>query len=586
MQNSKQKGQSVKIDLRKFSIIKCISSGGFSNVYSIKENKTNQLYAAKVIKYSGEEDDYKKMINREITIMVYIKHPTIIKFYGYSLTDFRGDKNVTIIMELFKNGSLSDCLSKIKKGQNVSNYNNTARQIILIGIARAMKFLHQHCILHRDLKPGNVILDERLYPRIIDFGLSKFFEPGKVASITKQCGTPIYMAPEVIEDNVYNEKTDVYAFGILMYEVVTDQIPYPPYQRGDMADYKFKKNVIEKDYRPVFSIDVKKSIQELIELCWSKEPKKRPTFSELFDKLTSNNKKSIHDFYSENEEEEEEEENDIKNDHEENFKYFLDDVDIQKVQEYLSTIEETAEDLKDQVNFLSRENHEMKEKLTTNKNEIKRLKSEISKYKSELKFVPLIGSNESVLKFKVIFLGSTNVGKTTIINRIVSSTFSDHFKSTIQPSFKSIQLHVNGQLFELQLWDTAGQEQYRSLGTMYYRGAHAAIVVYDVTKQKTFDDIKSWIDDFRSINDSTYFICVVGNKNDLESEVKQDDAIKSLSVNKINYDCFILTSARTGSGIDDLINETASRINKLYTQSNCMMPQSDVALRDSNDGCC
>lgn len=85
--------------------------------------------------------------------------------------DFDSKKNVTIFMELAKNGSLSDFLQKVKNGLSDILYDNTRRQIILVGIARGMMYLHQNRIIHRDLKPGNILLDDKLQPLITDFGL-------------------------------------------------------------------------------------------------------------------------------------------------------------------------------------------------------------------------------------------------------------------------------------------------------------------------------------------------------------------------------------------------------------------------------
>lgn len=209
--------------------------------------------------------------------MIKCQHPTIIKFHGYSLRNFNQQKNAMIFMELAKNGSLMNLIKKVKSGLLEQIYDNTNRQIILVGISRGMMHLHQHKIMHRDLKPGNVLIDENLHPRITDFGLSKIDSNGS-ASQSQQCGTSIYMAPEVIEGNHYGLKADVYSFGILMYEVVTDLTPYPLFEKGKMSSFQFNNKVVNEDMRPKFSIKVKKSIQKLIEKCWAKNPSERPFF--------------------------------------------------------------------------------------------------------------------------------------------------------------------------------------------------------------------------------------------------------------------------------------------------------------------
>ena len=218
------------INIGDFKTIKEIKSGSYGTVYSVQNKKTYKYFAAKVMK-KMDDDDYdkryiKKAISREISIMQKLQHPTIIKFIGYSLKDFNGNRNVTIFMSLATNGSLADAISKAQRSLASDKYDDTAKQIILVGVARGMMFLHQNQVIHRDLKPGNILLDENFHPHITDFGLSKFL--GQDFNHTLKCGTPVYMAPEVLSDEQYDFKADVYSFGILMYEVVTDSIPYMP----------------------------------------------------------------------------------------------------------------------------------------------------------------------------------------------------------------------------------------------------------------------------------------------------------------------------------------------------------------------
>ncbi|KAK8835133.1 hypothetical protein M9Y10_025495 [Tritrichomonas musculus] len=318
-----------KMNIDDLEIVRPIDDGGFGVVFSVKDKNTSKEYAAKVIPYKGEESQYRQMINREIGILMRVQHPTIIKFYGYSLHDFNNNKNVTIIMQLAANGSLSAAIKKVRQGLADLMYDNTVRQIILVGIARGMMHLHEHHVIHRDLKPDNILLDERFYPLITDFGLSKFTETDNSINQSKACGTSIYKAPEVINSNKYNGKADVYSFGILMYEVVTDLIPYPLFSKGKLNLFQLNQKIIQENYRPEFTVPVKKSIRKLIERCWSGNPSERPTFEEIYHKLAFNIEDSIYDIYEGNEEEED---NDINN------KYQLDDVDNNELLYYIDEI--------------------------------------------------------------------------------------------------------------------------------------------------------------------------------------------------------------------------------------------------------
>ena len=151
-------------------------------------------------------------------------------------------------MEYAEKGSLADLLQQFRLGKIDTKFNNTKRRIILIGVARGMMFLHQHNIIHHDLKPGNVLLDQNYFPHIFDFGCSKQYRKGDSMNQSQSYGTCIYMAPEVFEGTRYNEKGDVYSFGILMYEVVTNSIPYPLLQIGKMNAFLFSQKVIEKKF--------------------------------------------------------------------------------------------------------------------------------------------------------------------------------------------------------------------------------------------------------------------------------------------------------------------------------------------------
>ncbi|KAK8860547.1 hypothetical protein M9Y10_012212 [Tritrichomonas musculus] len=125
---------------------------------SIKYNQKIQRkkYAAKVIDCHDSLEQCNKTINREVGIMITCNHPTIIDIIGYSKKDVNGEYNATIVMNLMKNGSLAHVIEQIRLGSGPIEYSNTTRQIILIGVARGMKYLHYRNIIHRYLKTENI----------------------------------------------------------------------------------------------------------------------------------------------------------------------------------------------------------------------------------------------------------------------------------------------------------------------------------------------------------------------------------------------------------------------------------------------
>jgi Ras-related protein Rab-7A len=121
---------------------------------------------------------------------------------------------------------------------------------------------------------------------------------------------------------------------------------------------------------------------------------------------------------------------------------------------------------------------------------------------------------------KIIILGDSNVGKTALMNRYISSKFSAHYKATIGADFLTKEIMIDDKLVTLQVWDTAGQERFQSLGVAFYRGADACILVYDVTRERSFLSIDKWREEFliNSHRDSDCPMLVIGNKIDLSDE--------------------------------------------------------------------
>ena len=277
-----------ELNIKYFKKGKKIGGGGFGAVFLAQEKSNKRIFAAKILKYDEKDKLSKKMIYREIKIMMFANHPAIIKFFGYSNSDFENANNVTILMEYAKNGSLAGVIQKIQNEEILDYYTNTNKQIILAGVAGAMKYLHDCNIIHRDLKPGNVLLNENYEPKITDFGLSKCFQQDKSNEQTIFGGTLEYIAPEIHKGDPFGRKADVYAFAILMYQVVTNSIPCPELYNGKLTDFQFVELVVYNGYRPKFDPKkpIKKSLKKLIEKCWSQNPDERPSFQQIFKKLT------------------------------------------------------------------------------------------------------------------------------------------------------------------------------------------------------------------------------------------------------------------------------------------------------------
>lgn len=380
LSNKMDQAKKYLIDLDDYEIGAKIGEGSFSTVYECTKKETGELFAAKQMWIDSDDKDRKMYFNREIGIMARIRHPTLIKLYGYSIDEVDEKLLLTIIMDISKKGCLQKSFSKISK-------NNTIKQKILVGIARGMMYLHEHQIIFRDLKPLNVLLDENNLPLITDFGYAKIISTHDTLRNTQAAGSLYTMAPEVMKDEVYNGKADVYSFGILMFQVVTNSMPFAELYKefSNLGFMKFIELVANEGRRPVFNKKVKKSIKNLIEKCWSNNPTERPTFEEIFYKLAYNSTDSVYD--------------DLFDDNDENS-YYLDGVDKGEILAYADSIMiddtlvsdsiiDSINDLKKQIKEIKEENEEDFQQIIEEnkkiKNENKNLKKERKEIENQIK---------------------------------------------------------------------------------------------------------------------------------------------------------------------------------------------------------
>eukprot|EP00437_Effrenium_voratum_P017875 CAMPEP_0181457930 /NCGR_PEP_ID=MMETSP1110-20121109/32041_1 /TAXON_ID=174948 /ORGANISM="Symbiodinium sp., Strain CCMP421" /LENGTH=234 /DNA_ID=CAMNT_0023582389 /DNA_START=54 /DNA_END=756 /DNA_ORIENTATION=- len=129
--------------------------------------------------------------------------------------------------------------------------------------------------------------------------------------------------------------------------------------------------------------------------------------------------------------------------------------------------------------------------------------------------------------FKVVLIGDSGVGKSNLLSRFTRDEFNLESKSTIGVEFATKSITTNGKVIKAQIWDTAGQERYRAITSAYYRGAVGALLVYDISKRVTFENLERWLQELRDHADPNIVIMLVGNKGDLRHlrAVGQDEAL-------------------------------------------------------------
>ncbi|KAH0788898.1 small GTP-binding protein [Histomonas meleagridis] len=164
---------------------------------------------------------------------------------------------------------------------------------------------------------------------------------------------------------------------------------------------------------------------------------------------------------------------------------------------------------------------------------------------------------------KAVLIGPIAVGKTSLSNKIQYNCFSSDYQSTVGAGNYIYQTTINHQQISLNIWDTAGMEQYKALGPIYYRGAHAVILVFDLTRENTAKELKGWLSNFTESIKTEFYGIVVGNKLDLVQDENSEFILSMKEWAKTNNFDFILTSAKRGLNVTklfDMVAEGASKV--------------------------
>ena len=177
---------------------------------------------------------------------------------------------------------------------------------------------------------------------------------------------------------------------------------------------------------------------------------------------------------------------------------------------------------------------------------------------------------------KVVLVGDTQVGKTCILGRLTSGQFRASSPATVGAAFQNHVITTNKGAVSMQIWDTAGQEKYRSLAPMYYRSAQVAILFFDLTNRQSFLDLDQWANELEEKTTGEIKTFLVGNKCDLEDErqVSKEEAQEfSFQHGAIEY---VETSAKTGDGVVDLFTKVAETSETFDNPKEQEKPKADI----------
>ena len=166
---------------------------------------------------------------------------------------------------------------------------------------------------------------------------------------------------------------------------------------------------------------------------------------------------------------------------------------------------------------------------------------------------------------KYIIIGDAAVGKSNLLLRYVHGQFKPEYQLTIGVEFGAKNIEIDSKMFRIQIWDTAGQENFRSITRAYYKNSVCALVVYDISSRDSFNNVMSWIGDCRNQSPKTIFIVLVGNKCDLEDkrQVTYEEGKELADKNEL---LFFESSAKDGINVDDIFINSAKEISKKIEQ--------------------
>ena len=249
-----------KISVNDFDKIKIIGTGSFGKVYLVQYKKDEQYYAMKMLEKSliKEKDQEEHTITERI-LMSKLKNPLLVKLFYC----FQDAKYLYFIMEFIQGGELIYHLKKQIR------FDDEKTKFYIAELILALEFLHNNNIIYRDIKPENILIDKTGHIKLVDFGLSKVFKNTDEKMLTI-CGTPFYLAPEIVEKKGYNYSADWWSLGCLMYEMLSGN---PPFKINGNNIYTLKF-----DEPPKMDNGFSNEAKDLITKLLNKDPKKRLGF--------------------------------------------------------------------------------------------------------------------------------------------------------------------------------------------------------------------------------------------------------------------------------------------------------------------
>ena len=249
--------------LKNYTIIKVLGKGTYGVVYKAKKNNDNNIYVIKQISLEGLNPSQIKEVKSESKILKSIKSKYVVKYYD----SFEEENKLNIVMEFCECGDLNDFIEMQKKSKHLLKEDIIWKFFIKITLGLAD--IHKQNILHRDLKSLNIFLKQENDIRVGDLGVAKVLNNTYFARTF--IGTPYYLSPEICEDKPYNDKSDVWALGCILYELCTYKHPFTARSQGGLI-----LKILNSYPEPIYK-NYSEDLKNLINIIFNKDFEKRPS---------------------------------------------------------------------------------------------------------------------------------------------------------------------------------------------------------------------------------------------------------------------------------------------------------------------
>ncbi|KAI9304275.1 aurora kinase A [Cunninghamella echinulata] len=245
-----------------FDVGKHLGTGKFGNVYMAKEKSSEKVVALKIlIKKEIQEANVVHFLKREVEIHSHLRHRHILRMYGY----FQDDQHVYLVLDCASKGSL------YQKLDEYGRFNEKLASKCIYQVATALQYLHNLGIIHRDLKPENVLIDDKGSLKLADFGWAVHDRRPRRKTF---CGTLDYLPPEMIENRNHTAKVDIWALGVMAFELIVGK---PPFEHAEYVDTY--KHIVNVDF--AFPKDISHSTQQFINMALQHDDRKRSDINDL-----------------------------------------------------------------------------------------------------------------------------------------------------------------------------------------------------------------------------------------------------------------------------------------------------------------